>query len=209
MFNITNKMLTQKKLILSATVVTMVAIMAMTPEKSSSGAPAGHTGAPGEGTCATIGCHDDNSVNSGQAQLDIDFGAITHYVPGQTYPIKVRISDASVERFGFQVVALVDGDTSNAGTFLITDSVRTQTTKSAYQFQSREYVTYSYNGTDAVNTGLGEWTMNWKAPSTNKGAITFYASGVSANDDENDQGDHVYTKSKVLLSNYKVTELQK
>lgn len=184
-------------------------IMAKLPEKSSSGAPAGHTGAPGEGTCATIGCHDDNSVNSGKAQLSIDLGAITHYVPGQTYPINVKITEASIERFGFQIVALINSDTSNAGTFQITDALRTQSTKSTYQFQSREYVTYTYDGTDAVSTGLGEWTVNWKAPLTNKGTVTFYASAVAANDDENDQGDHVYTKSTSIQPYYKVTEAQK
>lgn len=183
-------------------------IMAKLPEKSSSGAPAGHTGAPGEGTCATIGCHDDNSVNSGQAQLSIDLGAITHYVPGKIYPIKIKISEPSVERFGFQLVALVNSDTSNAGSFQITDALRTQTTQSTYQFQSREYVTYTYDGTDAVSTGSGEWTVNWKAPLTNKGTVTFYASGVSANDDESDQGDHVYTISRTLSSTYKA-ELHK
>jgi len=172
--------------------------MAMVPERSSSGAPAGHTGAPGEGSCATMGCHDDNSTNSGNASLSIDMGSITNYVPGQTYPIKVRMTESAVERFGFQLAALVNGDTSNAGTFQITDAVRTQITQSQYQFQSREYVTYTYNGTDALSTGMSEWTVNWKAPSANKGPVTFYASGVSANDDASDKGDYVYTTNTVL-----------
>ncbi len=38
-------------------------------ERSSSGAPASHTGAPGEKTCATSGCHDDHLINSGKASL--------------------------------------------------------------------------------------------------------------------------------------------
>lgn len=180
-------------------------IMAKRPEKSSSGAPASHTGAPGEGNCSTVGCHDDNSVNSGAAILDIEMGNITHYVPGQTYSIKVRITEPSVERFGFQLVALNTSDQSNAGTFQLTDMVRTQTVKNQYQLQNREYVTYTYNGTDAVSTGLGEWTVNWQAPANSNDGVTFYASGVSANDDENDQGDHVYTKSISLLPVTKLT----
>ncbi|TAL63428.1 MAG: hypothetical protein EPN85_00135 [Bacteroidetes bacterium] len=184
-------------------------LMAKLPEKSSAGAPAAHTGAPGEGNCGTIGCHDDNSTNSGNAILNVDMNAINNYIPGKIYPINIRITEPSVERFGFQLVALVNSDTSNAGNFLLTDVVRTQLVKSQYQFQNREYVTYTYDGTDAVNTGLGEWTVNWKAPVTNQGAITFYASAVSANDDESDKGDHVYTKSLILQPNYKGIELQK
>ena len=64
----------------------------------------------------------------------------------------------------------------------------------------RHYVTYTYDGTDAVSTGFGEWTINWKAPSADAGPVTFYASGVSANDDESDQGDQVLTKSVVFPS---------
>ena len=202
-------MLKPKHAILSASIVTMVAIMAMTPEKSSSGAPAGHTGAPGEPTCATIGCHDDNSMNTGKASLSIDLGSATNYVPGHTYPIKVRITEPSVERFGFQLVALTNTDTANAGSFLLSDVIRTQTVKSMYQFQNREYVTYTYNGTDAVSTGLGEWTVNWKAPASSIGNITFFASAVSGNDDETDQGDHVYTQSLTIQPSYKAIELQK
>lgn len=190
-------MLKLKHVILSASIVTIVAIMAMAPEKSSSGAPASHTGAPGEMTCATGGCHDDNAVNAGNAILSIDMGT-TQYTPGQTYSIKVRITESSVDRFGFQLLALTNSDTSNVGTFKLADALRTQFTKNQYKLFSRQYVTYSYDGTDAVSPGVGEWTVNWTAPSVNKGPITFYASGVSADDDESDRGDHVYTKSLTI-----------
>jgi len=56
-------------------------MVAFAPERSSAGAPASHTGAPGEQTCATSGCHDDNTVNSGSAVLTIDVaGGLTQYV---------------------------------------------------------------------------------------------------------------------------------
>ncbi len=198
-----------KKTIYLALLAIPLFIMAKLPEKSSSGAPAGHTGAPGEASCATIGCHDDNATNSGKALLEIDLGGATHFVAGQTYPIKVRISETSIDRFGFQIVALANKDNSNAGKFNITDAARTQTVFGEYLFKDREYVTYTYNGTDAVSTGLGEWTLNWKAPSTSTGSVTFYASGVSANDDESDQGDFVFTTSKAFQPFIKVTESQK
>ena len=191
-------MMKPKHIVMSLFVAVSIAIMAMVPEKSSSGAPASHTGAPGEANCATGGCHDDNSVNAGNAVLSIDLGSITNYTPGQTYPVKVRITDGSVGRFGFEILALVNGDTSNAGKLSLADPDRTQLTKNQYKMFDRQYVTYNFNGTDAISPGTGEWTVNWKAPSTNVGPVTFYASGVSADDDESDKGDHVYTKSLVI-----------
>ena len=193
-------MIKTKHIVITLCVAVSIAIMAMMPDKASSGAPASHTGAPGEGTCATGGCHDDNKINSGAANLSIDLGQITHYIPGKTYPIKVRIAEGSVIRFGFELVALVNSDTSNAGSLHLSDAYRTQLTKNQYSMLNRQYVTYSYDGTDAVSTGLGEWVVNWKAPLSNVGPITFYASGVSADDDETDKGDYVYTTSKVLSS---------
>ena len=201
-------MIKPKHLVVSLCIAVSIAITAMMPEKSSSGAPASHTGAPGEETCATSGCHDDNSVNSGDAKLTIEAGTATNYEPGHTYPITVRITEPSVERFGFQILALKNSDNSNIGTFQLTDIKRTQFIKNQYSLLSREYVTYTFYGTDAISSGVGEWTVNWKAPSTNVGPITFYASGVSANDNETDKGDHVYTKSAVIQPSYKATESQ-
>jgi hypothetical protein len=202
-------MMKSKHLVVALSIAVSIAIMAMMPEKSSSGAPASHTGAPNEATCATIGCHDDNSVNTGKAKLTINMGSAVNYEPGKTYPITVRITEPSVERFGFQILALKNSDSSNIGTFQLTDIKRTQFIKNQYSLLSREYVTYTFYGTDAISSGVGEWTVNWTAPSTNVGPVTFYASGVSANDDETDKGDYVFTtKSVISASNQKAIETQ-
>lgn len=183
-------------------ILSLVVIIAATPERSSSGAPGAHTGAPGEQTCATSGCHDDNSVNSGKASLSIEVGnSVTNYVPGKTYAIKVSISEKNVNRFGFQLLALNKSTLSSVGTFQIADKGRTQLVKNTQAFSDREYVTYSFNGTDASSDGMSEWLVNWTAPATNIGPVEFYAAGVSANDDMTDKNDHVYTTSKVLNNN--------
>lgn len=180
-------------------ILSLVVIIAATPERSSSGAPGAHTGAPGEQTCATSGCHDDNSVNSGKASLSIEIGSsVTNYVPGKTYTVKVSISESNVKRFGFQLLALNKSTLSSVGTFQISDAGRTQLVKNTQAFSDREYVTYSFNGTDATSEGMSEWIVNWTAPATDVGPVAFYAAGVSANDDMTDKKDHVYTFSKVL-----------
>lgn len=174
-------------------------IMATMPKELSFGAPVSSSGAPDEVTCATSGCHDDASINKGKAllQAEID-GNITKYVPGKTYPITVRISEPGVNRFGFQIVALKNSDHANAGGMSITDALRTQVISNDIALQDRKYVTYTYQGTEPVAPGVGEWTMNWTAPDKNVGPITLYIASVSANNDNTDKGDQVYTTTLTL-----------
>lgn len=188
----------KKKAVVLLALALPMFIVAFKVERSSSGAPGSHTGAPSEKTCATSGCHDDNTINSGTAVLTIDAGGATQYIAGNTYPIKIRIADTGVNRFGFQLVALDNQTNMNVGTFQITDPARTQFIKNDHALTDRNYVTYTFNGTDATSSGAAEWTVNWTAPSTAVGPITFYAGGVSANDDMSDKGDYSYTATKVL-----------
>jgi hypothetical protein len=179
--------------------ITASIIISATIRRSSSGAPASHTGAPNEETCATSGCHDDNTLNSGTAFIDVSLGDNVHkLVAGKTYPLKIKITDENVSRFGFQVVALEEGSKNNIGSFVIIDSLRTQFAKNLYKLTDRNYVTYTFSGTDAVSVGIGEWIVNWTAPADLKKPITFYVAGVSANDDMSDKGDKVYTKSLTI-----------
>jgi len=159
---------------------------------SSSGAPPSHTGAPNENSCAVSGCHDDNKVNSGSAKVGIFINDSLHttYEPGKTYQIKVRIADADINRFGYQLVALNDNN-ENAGSFQITDRKLTQLEHNTFELLDRQYVTYTFNGTGAIAPGIMEWSVNWTAPK-NTGDVTFYTGAVAANDDETDKGDHVY-----------------
>jgi len=167
--------------------------------KSSSGAPPSHTGAPGEMTCGVSGCHDDNGLNNGTATLEIEIGnKETAVSPGKTYPVKIRIKDRKVSRFGFQLVALESESLENCGELQICDSVRTKLVANAYKLQNRKYATYTFNGTDTLKEGMSEWIVNWTAPRDLKESVSFYVAAVSANDDMYDKGDHVYT-SKLNL----------
>lgn len=192
-------MLKPKKIAVLFSIVS-ITLMAMVRERSSSGAPASHTGAPGEKTCATAGCHDDNTINSGTASLNIDMGATTQYTPGKTYPVKIRITDPGVNRFGFQIVALKNTDNSNIGIFELVDKKQTQMVHNKYELSDRQYITYTFEGTDAIYDGTGEWVVNWIAPTADVGAVTFYAAAVSGNDDGIDKGDHVYTSVKTITN---------
>ena len=204
-----------KKIIYLAIAMLPLFIMATMPRELSFGAPVSSSGAPDEVTCANSGCHDDALINNGKALLQAEVSSgITKYVPGKTYPITVRISEPGINRFGFQIVALKNSDHANAGEMSITDGLRTQIISNDIALQDRKYVTYTYQGTEPFAPGVGEWTMNWTAPDKNVGPVTLYIASVSANNDNTDKGDHVYTTSLTLSPddasavNEKTNELQ-
>jgi hypothetical protein len=169
------------------------------PEVKSFGAPPGSTGAPGEYSCAKSGCHDDLPVNAGPAThaLELMESAGQAYTPGRTYTLKVRIQgNQDIPRFGFQAVAL-DAQGRQAGSIIITDENRTQMLQNDIENKDREYFTYRHEGTFPEKAGIGEWQAEWQAPKAGTGPITFYFSTVSANYDNTDKGDYVYTASRV------------
>ncbi len=168
----------------------------------SAGAPVSSTGAPEETTCATSTCHDSAPLNSGKAVTDCRIEGLEqgqYYIPGHTYRMHVSIAEPEIVRFGFQIVA-VNKEGKNVGTFLITDPDRTQSMHNEIRLTDRQYLTYTYAGTSAVETGKGEWTFDWKAPQTNE-EVTFYLATVSANNDGTDKGDLSYTMSKTITVN--------
>ncbi len=150
--------------------------------------PVGNTGAPGNGNCGS--CHGGTAVNAGggAAVISVNSGATTYSPGGASIPVTVTVSDAAMTRFGFQLVAL---DASNLNTGTLTAGIGTVLNTNG----GRTYVSHSIG----VNSTLFHtFTFNWAPPATNVGNITFYASGVAANSNSNNAGDHVYTTSVVL-----------
>jgi len=185
-----------KKTVVSGFVLIISLVMISAIQKPlSGGAPSASSGAPDEQTCAMTTCHDDNSLNSGTAMLKIEIPEIVN--EGENVPVKILISDIGKVRFGFQVTALDDMN-KKVGEFILTDSVRTQIIGGSNTLPEREYLTYTYNGTQVQKTGYTEWNGEWKSP-LKKGKVTFYVAAVSANNDGEDKGDMVYTTSKNLV----------
>jgi hypothetical protein len=168
---------------------------------TSNGAPASTTGAPSEPSCTKIGCHQDFVANTGIGTSDLIIGnRNTTYVPGQTYSITAQVTQQGLKRFGFQVVALADRDSTNAGSFQVIESSRTQIIPGAGVFSQRKYMTYTFAGSAAPLQGENQWTFNWTAPSSDIGPVTLYLAGIAANDDGTDMGDYCYLKSFKLNS---------
>lgn len=167
----------------------------------SSGAPVGSTNAPGENSCGKSGCHTGvnniNNINTGIGKLSISSAQdIANYNPGKTYDITVSLEENGIDRFGFALTVL-DATNNKVGSLMVTDQVRTQIFQGVLQYADREYMTYRMVGTNPYVTGKGQWTFQWKAPDKYVGNITFYAAGISANNDATDKGDLVYTTTYV------------
>ena len=153
---------------------------------SISGPPSTHTGAPGELTCTD--CH---NPASGVGQFSII--APANYTPGQVYQLTVRhlTSDTTRKRWGFEMTALANG--AMAGTF-----ANLNANTHVISGSGRSYIEHTTAGTFQNQTGGATWTMNWTAPATNVGPVTFYAAGIQANNNGSESGDQTYLTNAVV-----------
>ncbi len=151
---------------------------------NSGGPPLGRTGAPGELTCATAGCHGTSTVTSpGQVSI---LGLPSTYTPGTTYDnLQVKLEDPSAMRWGFQLVAKTAAG-AVAGTLTPADTAQTQVFSG--------YLEHKTAGTFAGTGTSATWGFSWTAPTAGTGAVTFHAAGNAANNNGiADSGDRIYT----------------
>lgn len=159
---------------------------------SSSGAPAGRTGSPGDGglTCAISGCHLPGPTPAVMAGWITSNVPASGYVPGNTYTITATATRAGHVRFGFEI-----SPQNNIGT-LLGSLIITNTTET--QIVSTKYVTHKLAGTSAPS-GTKTWSFNWTAPVAGTGNVTFYGAFNVTNNSGTSLGDTIY-KSTLLVS---------
>jgi FG-GAP-like repeat/Reeler domain len=151
-----------------------------------SGPPAARTGAPGESNCTA--CH---TLVGNTGSFTITPPAT--YTPGQTYQIVVRhtTTDSSRRRWGFELTALSPSNTM-AGTLSVINA-NTKIISNA----TKSYVEHTSTGSYGGQTGGAVWTFNWTAPSANVGNVTFYAAGIQADNNGNEDLDQMYLTNAV------------
>lgn len=153
----------------------------------SDGPPTGRTGAPGELTCYNGSCHNSFPLNSGSGQALISANIPkSGYLPDSIYTLEAKITHIDAGRFGFELTAFDPQQYESVGTLLLTDTTGVEITSSG----SREYIRHNA-ATVAADSTL--WRFQWQAPPTPTGPIVFHAAFVAANNNNNRQGDHVYT----------------
>ncbi|MBP7416689.1 MAG: carboxypeptidase regulatory-like domain-containing protein [Pyrinomonadaceae bacterium] len=157
-------------------------------EASINGAPSAHTGAPGESTCTV--CH-----NAGTNTGVFNVVAPSGYVPGQTYTIQVQhtTNDTSRAAWGFELIPLTSANAMAGTVANLNTNTRVRVSG------AKSYVTHTTAGTFAGQTLSANWSFRWTAPATNIGNVTFYATGLQADNDGNDgSGDQTYVRSVVI-----------
>lgn len=112
----------------------------------SSGPPNARTGAPGEGNCTA--CHATFPLNSGTGLLEVA-GLPPQYVPGATYPLEIKLSDPSAQRWGFEFTIL-DQTGASAGTLTPAGANTQVSTGGAF---GRTYAKQTTAGTNPGQTG--------------------------------------------------------
>jgi hypothetical protein len=160
------------------------------------------TSAPGgplpDATCTLSGggCHEKFEPNSGPGEFTII--APLGYTPGETYMIEIDLAQEGQLRWGFQMTA-IDAELAAAGTFAPTDA-NTQVQDFSVFGSDRSYIAHTLVGTAAGQPNANSWNVEWTAPSTDVGPVTFYASGNAADNSVTAalSDDYIYTESLTI-----------
>jgi hypothetical protein len=164
----------------------MAALWAVNAAYSSSNPPTGASGAPGEVSCQTSGCHSGGNF-TGAASLS---GLPDTVVAGQTYAITLTHA-SNANRAGFQLTAL-DGSNSRAGDLLA------GTGSGLAVASGRQYIRHT--SARVLSGGSTNWMFNWTAPSAASGNdVTFYFTSLAANGNGSTSGDNVLIGNKKVV----------
>jgi len=122
------------------------------------------------------------------------------YTAGETYTITVSANMSGISRYGFELTA-ENASGVKEGTFLITDPARTKTANGG------KAVTHTSVGNSASGNSIS-WSVDWTAPATGTGTVTFYTTLNATNSNGNTGGDQIYTGTRSaseLILNPQVT----
>lgn len=149
--------------------------------------PLNKTGAPGHSTCTD--CHTGGAADTGSVSLDFS-GAFGEYEPGEIYTMMVTVADPTKVRFGFSMVARdADNNTVDVGTWAA-GGPNTQVHGTGGSHASHLSAPF-------IGGGTHTFTVNWTAPATSVGDVTFYVAGNAANGGGT-AGDNIYTSTLTI-----------
>lgn len=183
------------------------------------GPDAGVAGVPGEaGTCNQTGCHTGTDVNAGGGSVAVTFPNGTSYTPGAKQHLVVTITDPAMKRWGFELTARTQSDTTKmAGSFSPTDKYTqlicdTMADLGIWTTEANnntacpaklplEYIEHTLAGYQLNQASPAQYSFDWNPPATDVGPVTIYVSanagpgGIATND-----GCHIYTANYTLTS---------
>lgn len=148
--------------------------------------PANRTGAPPQGP--TQSCSVCHGGGPGGGSVSISLSGGTEYTPGQMYSMMVTVTDPGKVRFGFSMVARdTDNNTLDVGIWAPSGpntQVYEDGTHVGHLSAPREPDTFTF-------------TVNWTAPASGVGDVTFYAAGNGANG-SGTGGDNIYLNTLTI-----------
>lgn len=184
------------------------AMLAALPASAfSSGPRVRFTGAPGDNPLACTQCH-AGPLNgySGSVRV-VSLGGLT-YKPGVTYRLVVEVRDPEQTRWGFELTARLASEPANgqAGdlnsvdsfTRVLCDGTAAGTPKPCSPDKPVQFAEHVAAGTRPGTPAGADFMVDWTAPAKGSGAVTFYVAGNAANNNGNNQGDHIYTSSLTI-----------
>ena len=177
-----------KKLLLFIPITLSIAIF-FYPKSSTStstGSPGGKTGSPTDGVNCTQ-CHNAGSGTGATITTNIPS---TGYVPGTTYTITATVAQTGINKFGFEITSEKNAGGTKTGTFFVTNSTQTKLVN------SNTAITHKSAGTSGTNNK--SWSMDWQAPTSGTGAITFYGAYIAANGNGQNTGDTYHSASSTF-----------
>ena len=182
------------------------------------GPDAGVAGVPGEaGTCNQSGCHTGTGVNGGGGSVTVTFPNGMTYTPGATQHLVVTITDAIMKRWGFELTARTQTDTTQmAGSFSPTDQYTQlmcdpqadlgiwsseQNSTTSCPAGQLTYVEHTLAGYQRNQSNPGQYQFDWVPPATDVGPVTIYvAANAGPGGLPSNLGCHIYTATYTLTT---------
>ena len=153
------------------------------------GSPPGYSGAPGEPTCWTSGCHlaDDGTLFINSNAIDITFPGDRNYTPGVQQRLRLDLNDTNGFAYGFQL-SVRDLQNREAGMLQpVGPTVVTASGGFEYLMHSMVLTTRQYQ-------------FDWTPPLKDVGPVSFYVAAVVGDNNQGPGGDRVHEKRITIPS---------
>jgi len=174
-------------LIIPVSIVLAIFFYPTTSISNAGGSPGGKTDSPSDGASCT-GCH---YAGAGTGAIITTNIPANGYTPNQVYTITANINHSGINKFGFEITAEKNSGNTKTGSFLVTNSAEMKFVN------NNTAITHKSGGTSGNDSRT--WAMDWEAPNTGTGDVTFYGAFIAANGNGNNMGD-TYHSTNLTVS---------
>jgi hypothetical protein len=182
-------------LIIPITIALAIFFYPTTSNSNSTGSVGGKTGSPTDGGSCTQ-CHYAGLGAGATITTNIPPNG---YVPNQVYTITANIQGSN-NQYGFEITSEeANFGSAKKGTFFITNNTETKLTN------NNKAVTHKLGGTQG--SAMKNWSMDWEAPNSGTGSITFFGAFMEGNMDQTNSGD-IYHSTTLTVNESTPSSIQ-